>query len=197
MYSKGDYDLAGFCVGVVEEDEIIDGQSVQAGQTLIGLASSGPHSNGYSLIRKVLEVSGTSLDSDFQGKPIGDVLLEPTRLYVKPLLEVIKSFKVHALAHITGGGLLENLPRVMPDDCAAVIDSQSWTIPPIFNWLQEQGNIELTEMYRTFNCGIGMVLVVDTEARDAVIARLQELGESASVIGTIEARDDRDHVIIN
>ncbi len=197
MYSKGDYDLAGFCVGVVEEDEIIDGTQVKAGDQLIGLASSGPHSNGYSLIRKVLEVSNTPLDKDFNGRPIGDVLLEPTRLYVKPLLDVISKHDIHALAHITGGGLLENIPRVMPDDCAAVIDADSWETPAIFDWLQAQGNIDQIEMYRTFNCGVGMVLVVNPTDSDAILSRLRELGETANVIGKIEARAERDHVIIN
>ena len=186
MYSAGDYDLAGFCVGVVEEEDLIDGSKVKAGNALIGIASSGPHSNGYSLVRKVLEVSNTSLDEDFNGRPIGEVLLEPTRLYVKPLLDVISKFSVHALAHITGGGLLENIPRVMPENCAAIVDPSSWETPEIFNWLQEKGNIDQTEMYRTFNCGIGMVLIVENNHAQAVISRLSELGEQAFQIGQIE-----------
>ena len=186
MYSAGDYDLAGFCVGVVEEEDLIDGSKVKAGNALIGIASSGPHSNGYSLVRKVLEVSNTSLSEDFNGRPIGEVLLEPTRLYVKPLLDVISKFSVHALAHITGGGLLENIPRVMPENCAAIVDPSSWETPEIFNWLQEKGNIDQTEMYRTFNCGIGMVLIVENDQAQAVISRLSELGEQAFQIGQIE-----------
>lgn len=196
MYARGDYDLAGFCVGVVEEDEIIDGHKVKAGDRLIGIASSGPHSNGYSLIRKVLQVSGTSLNDDFDGRPIGEVLLEPTRLYIRPLLDIIRQFSVHALAHITGGGLLENLPRVMPASCTAVIDRSSWQTPAIFNWLQTSGNIEPAEMYRTFNCGIGMVLIVEETDVGPIIDRLTELGEQASLIGIIEERSDRDQVLI-
>ncbi len=196
MYSSGDYDLAGFCVGVVEEEDLIDGSNVKAGNALIGIASSGPHSNGYSLVRKVLEVSNTSLDEDFNGRPIGEVLLEPTRLYVKPLLDVISKFSVHALAHITGGGLLENIPRVMPENCAAIVDPASWETPEIFNWLQEKGNIEQTEMYRTFNCGIGMVLIVENDQAQAVIDRLSELGEKAFQIGLIDEKTNDDQVII-
>ncbi len=196
MYSAGDYDLAGFCVGVVEEEDLIDGSNVKAGNALIGIASSGPHSNGYSLVRKVLEVSNTNLDEDFNGCPIGEVLLEPTRLYVKPLLDVISKFSVHALAHITGGGLLENIPRVMPENCAAVVDPKSWKTPEIFNWLQEKGNIDQTEMYRTFNCGIGMVLIVENDQAKAVIDRLSELGEQAFKIGQIEENTNDNQVII-
>lgn len=196
MYTEGDYDLAGFCVGVVEEEDIIDGSQVKAGNALIGLASSGPHSNGYSLIRKVLEVSNTSLTEDFNGRPIGEVLLEPTRLYVKSLLDVISQFPLHALAHITGGGLLENIPRVMPENCAAIVDPNSWETPEIFNWLQKAGNIDQTEMYRTFNCGIGMVLIVDAEQAPAVIGRLNELGEQAFQIGHIEEKTNDEQVKI-
>jgi len=196
MYSAGDYDLAGFCVGVVEEEDLIDGSQVKAGNALIGIASSGPHSNGYSLVRKVLEVSDTSLNEDFNGRPIGEVLLEPTRLYVKSLLDVISKFSVHALAHITGGGLLENIPRVMPENCAAIVDPASWETPEIFNWLQEKGNIDQIEMYRTFNCGVGMVLIVEDDQAQAVIERLVELGEQAFKIGQINEKTGNDQVII-
>ncbi|MFK8067692.1 MAG: phosphoribosylformylglycinamidine cyclo-ligase [Gammaproteobacteria bacterium] len=196
MYSAGDYDLAGFCVGVVEEDQIIDGSQVKAGNALIGIASSGPHSNGYSLVRKVLEVSNTNLNDDFNGCPVGEVLLEPTRLYVKPLLDVIEAFSIHALAHITGGGLLENIPRVMPENCAAIIDPESWKTPEIFNWLQEKGNIDQTEMYRTFNCGVGMVLIVDDNQSEAIIKRLSDLGENAYKIGHIKEQKGDAQVII-
>ncbi len=197
MYAENDYDLAGFCVGVVEEDEVIDGSRVRAGDALIGLASSGPHSNGYSLIRKILKVSDTALDEDFHGRPIGEVLLEPTRIYVSPLLATIKRFPIHALAHITGGGLLENLPRVMPEGYTATINPDSWQTPSIFDWLQEMGNIEQTEMYRTFNCGIGMVLITATDQADAVIDHLASLGEQAFIIGHIdESTGDKPVVII-
>lgn len=197
MYAADDYDLAGFCVGVVERDKIITGQHVAVGDILIGMASSGPHSNGYSLVRKVVEVSGASLDDDFNGKPLGEVLLTPTRIYVKPLLELLKSVEVKSLAHITGGGLLENLPRVLPDNTAAVIDTTSWQRPIIFNWLQEKGNIKNTEMYRTFNCGVGMVLCVAKQDADKTIEILTAQGEQVSIIGHIEAASNGPQVILN
>ena len=187
MYEGEDYDLAGFCVGVVEKSRIISGDSVAAGDTLIALPSSGPHSNGYSLIRKVLEVSGASLDEPLDGRPLKDALLEPTRIYVKPLLDLFKSVDVKALAHITGGGLLENIPRVLPEHTNAVIHADSWTMPAAFSWLQQQGNISQREMYRTFNCGVGMVICVATEDADTAIAQLQAAGESPWIIGKIEA----------
>jgi phosphoribosylformylglycinamidine cyclo-ligase len=197
MYEGDDYDLAGFCVGIVEKSGIIDGAKVKAGDTLLGIASSGPHSNGYSLIRKVLEVSGAALDDDFHGRPLGEVLLEPTRIYVKPLLDLISKVEVHSLCHITGGGLPENLPRVLPADCRAVIDSASWQRPPIFDWLQQQGNIADAEMYRTFNCGIGMVVVVPGEQAELALETLKAAGEEAVVIGTIEAQSGGEQVVIN
>jgi phosphoribosylformylglycinamidine cyclo-ligase len=198
MYEGDDYDLAGFCVGVVEKAKIIDGSKVAAGDVLIGLASSGPHSNGYSLVRKIIEVSGADLSADFHGKPLGETLLTPTRIYVKPLLALLAKVDVHALAHITGGGLLENLPRVMPEGTQAIIDSQSWQRPPVFDWLQENGNVEANEMYRTFNCGVGMVLSVAAADVEQTLALLTEQGETASVIGRIEvATGDSEQVIVN
>jgi phosphoribosylformylglycinamidine cyclo-ligase len=198
MYDGGDYDLAGFCVGVVEKSRIIDGSKVAAGDVLIGLASSGPHSNGYSLVRKIIEVSGADLSEDFHGKPLGETLLTPTRIYVKPLLALLAKVDVHALAHITGGGLLENLPRVMPEDTQAIIDSSSWQRPPIFDWLQQHGKVEANEMYRTFNCGVGMVLCVAAADVDQTLALLSKHGESASVIGHIQAATgDAEQVIVN
>ncbi len=187
MYTEGDYDLAGFCVGVVEKDAIIDGSRVGVGDVLIGLASSGPHSNGYSLIRKVLEVRGVDVETPLEGSPIADLLLAPTRIYVRALLSLIAEQPVHGLAHITGGGLLENLPRVLPRDSRAVIDTQAWPQPPIFHWLQEEGGIADQEMYRTFNCGIGMVVVVPAEAAEAALDHLIDEGEMAWPIGRIEA----------
>ena len=196
MYQDDDYDLAGFCVGVVEKSRIIDGSQVASGDALIGLPSSGPHSNGYSLIRKVLEVSKAPLDSAFNGSTLGDALLAPTRIYVKPLLSLFEKVSVHALAHITGGGLLENLPRVMPVDTAAVVERQSWQRPAIFDWLQEQGNIEDNEMFRTFNNGLGMVLIVaDADVKDS-LEILQEQGESPQVIGRIETAQGDPQVIL-
>lgn len=197
MYEGDDYDLAGFCVGIVDKDRVIDGSKVGAGDVIIGLASSGPHSNGYSLIRKVLEVSGASLSDAFDGKTLGEVLLAPTRIYIKSLLELFKQVDVHALAHITGGGLTENLPRVLPENCRAVIDTQAWQRPEIFNWLQQQGNIEDAELYRTFNCGVGMTIVVPAEQADATVAQLNQAGENASIIGRIEALVDGEQVILN
>ena len=190
MYADDDYDLAGFCVGVVEKSKIIDGSRVASGDVLIGLAASGPHSNGYSLIRKIIEVSGADLSQAFNGRTLGETLLEPTRIYVKALLALLMQVDVHALAHITGGGLLENLPRVMPAGTRAVIDSGSWQRPAVFDWLQEQGNIAIDEMYRTFNCGVGMVLCVNPGDVEQTLAILAEQGENASIIGSIEAAED-------
>jgi len=198
MYAGDDYDLAGFCVGVVEKSKILDGSKVAAGDVLIGLAASGPHSNGYSLIRKIIEVSGAELSQPFEGRSLGETLLEPTRIYVKPLLALLADVEVHALAHITGGGLLENLPRVMPAGTRAVIDAGSWQRPAIFDWLQQQGNVTDAEMYRTFNCGVGMVLCVNEADVGQTLAVLAEEDESASVIGRIEAaKGDGEQVTID
>jgi phosphoribosylformylglycinamidine cyclo-ligase len=186
MYEGEDYDLAGFCVGVVEEDGIIDGGRVQPGDALIGLASSGAHSNGYSLIRKILQVSGADTAAPFDGRTLGEALLAPTRIYVKPLLALMKRCDVRALAHITGGGLLENIPRVLPDNCRATLDTSSWQEPELFRWLARAGNVERREMYRTFNCGIGMVVCVPQQDCDSAIAFLREQGETAWRLGAVE-----------
>ena len=183
MYPVGDYDLAGFCVGIVEKDQLIDGSKVQAGDKLIGIASSGPHSNGYSLIRKIIEVSGANLNEELNGQKLIDALMAPTKIYVKSLLELFKTVDVHALSHITGGGLIENLPRVMPNHTCAKIDSQAWQRPAVFDWLQEQGNVDKIEMHRTFNCGIGMVVVIAADQADTALAQLKVLGEQAWLIG--------------
>jgi len=187
MYQQGDYDVAGFCVGVVEKDRIIDGSKVAADDVLIGIASSGPHSNGYSLVRKIIEYCGASLSDTFGDSTLGETLLTPTRIYIKPLLELFKAVDVHALSHITGGGLLENLPRVMPAGTRAHIDCSAWARPAIFDWLQQQGNVTTEEMHRTFNCGIGMVLCVAPEDASKTIKRLQQQGEQAWQIGTIQS----------
>ena len=187
MYPPGEYDLAGFCVGVVEKDAILDGSRVAAGDVLLGLPSSGPHSNGYSLIRKVLERSGAALEQPFAGTTLGDCLLQPTRIYVKPLLRLLGKIPVRALAHITGGGISENLPRVLPVGCAAEIDLGSWSLPPIFRWLQEQGDIAEAEMLRTFNCGIGMIVCVAPADADAALAELRGAGESPLTIGRVSS----------
>jgi len=186
MYQGGDYDLAGFCTGVVEKSKIITAENVAAGNALIGVASSGPHSNGYSLIRKILEVSGTSLDEAFGDSTIGEILLTPTRIYVKPILELIKVVNVNAIAHITGGGLPENLPRVLPKDTKALINTDSWEWPEIFKWLQEKGNVETHEMYRTFNCGVGLVIAVPGDQAEKAISTLKKAGEEAWILGSVD-----------
>jgi phosphoribosylformylglycinamidine cyclo-ligase len=186
MYDGEDYDMAGFCTGVVEKSKIIDGTKVAAGDQLIALASSGPHSNGFSLIRKVLEVSNADTNQVIDGKTLGEHLLEPTRIYVKPLLELFKQVDVHALSHITGGGFWENIPRVLPESAKAVVKGDSWQWPTVFSWLQENGNITTHEMYRTFNCGVGMVLVVPADQLDNSINILKDLGENAWHLGEIQ-----------
>lgn len=185
MYHEGDYDLAGFCVGVVEKSEVIDGTAVKTGDTLIALGSSGAHSNGYSLIRKVLEVSGANPADLLEGKSLSEHLLAPTKIYVKSILQLIKQTDVHAIAHLTGGGFWENIPRVLPDNTKAVIDESSWQWPAIFNWLQEKGNISRYEMYRTFNCGVGMVIALPEKEVETALALLEQAGEKAWVIGKI------------
>ena len=184
MYNNQDYDLAGFCVGIVEKSAIIDGSAVGAGDALIGIASSGPHSNGYSLIRKILSQLE---ENNFTGNDLTATLLEPTRIYVKPLLQLMQRIPVHALAHITGGGLLENVPRMLPEGLCAKIKLNSWSHPQIFTWLQKQGNITDMEMYRTFNCGVGMVVCVAAKNLGNALAYLTEMGETAWQIGEVEA----------
>jgi phosphoribosylformylglycinamidine cyclo-ligase len=195
MYEGEDYDLAGFCVGVVEKADIIDGSKVAAGDALIALASSGPHSNGYSLIRKVLEVSQADPQQDLNGKPLIQHLLEPTKIYVKSLLKLIEASDVHAMAHITGGGFWENIPRVLPENCKAVIQGDSWQWPAVFNWLMENGNIAEYEMYRTFNCGVGMIVALPTDKVDAALALLAAEGEQAWLIGAIAAREGNEEQV--
>ncbi|PSJ45520.1 phosphoribosylformylglycinamidine cyclo-ligase [Zobellella taiwanensis] len=187
MYEAGDYDLAGFCVGVVEKSGIIDGSKVAAGDALIALGSSGPHSNGYSLIRKILEVSGADLNQPLGEGTLADALMAPTRIYVKPVLELIKQFDIHALSHITGGGFWENIPRVLPANARAVIDGASWQWPQVFQWLQQAGNVETFEMYRTFNCGVGMIIALPAEQAEAAVQFMRDAGENAWLIGRIDA----------
>ena len=185
MYEGDDYDVAGFCVGVVEKADIIDGTKVAAGDALIAVGSSGPHSNGYSLIRKVLEVSGADKSEELEGRTIGEHLLEPTKIYIKSALKMIEKHDIHAISHITGGGFWENIPRVLPEGTKAVIDGNSWEWPIIFKWLQEKGNVETHEMYRTFNCGVGLIVALPKDQADAAVALLKEEGENAWVIGEI------------
>lgn len=197
MYHNDDYDLAGFCVGVAEKSKLIDGSNVREGHALIGLGSSGPHSNGYSLIRKIIEVSGADVHETLENDAsIASALMQPTRIYVKNLLKLIAEQPVHALSHITGGGLLENLPRVLPEGCKAVIETSSWDLPAVFKWLQKNGNVETTEMYRTFNCGVGMVVCVPQDAAEKSIELLSALGEEAWVIGSIESKGDAEEAVV-
>ena len=187
MYEGEDYDLAGFCVGVVEHSKIIDGTKVKAGDVLIGVASSGAHSNGYSLLRKIIDVKNVNLEQKIYGRSLADVAMEPTRIYVKPLLELCKQVDVHAMAHITGGGLPGNLPRVLPDGAQAIVNESSWQWPELFKLLQREGGVEQFEMYRTFNCGVGMVIVVDAADADQTVQLLSDLGEKAWTMGHIAA----------
>ena len=198
MYHAGDYDLAGFCVGVVEKSEIIDGSRVKNGDALIALGSSGPHSNGYSLVRKVIDVAGINPATELiDNKPLSEHVLAPTKIYVKSVLALIKQADVHAIAHLTGGGFWENIPRVLPKNTKAVIDEKSWKWPSVFNWLQEKGNIDTYEMYRTFNCGVGMVIALPQEQVETALAILKQAGENAWLIGRIEhAEDDAEQVVI-
>ncbi|MEH2919833.1 phosphoribosylformylglycinamidine cyclo-ligase [Samsonia erythrinae] len=198
MYHGEDYDVAGFCVGVVEKSDIIDGSRVQHGDVLVALASSGPHSNGYSLVRKVLDVSNTDPEQfQLEGKPLADHLLAPTKIYVKSVLSLIEKVDVHAISHLTGGGFWENIPRVLPEGMQATIDESSWQWPAVFNWLQQAGNISRHEMYRTFNCGVGMIIVLPAKQADEAVALLNRSGESAWKIGVITQTDAGDSVVIN
>lgn len=195
MYSKDDYDLAGFCVGVVEKHNIIDASKVSHGDALIALASSGPHSNGYSLIRKVIEISNADLKQNLEQEnsaaSLGDALLTPTRIYVSSIHEVIKQVPIHAMAHITGGGLLENIPRVLPANTQAVLDQKSWQLPAVFEWLKENGNIDDMEMHRTFNCGIGMVVIVDSNDAEKTISAFNNAGETAWLLGQVDTNSSK------
>jgi len=189
MYADGDYDLAGFCVGAVERSDLLDGSRVAPGDVIVGIASSGVHSNGFSLVRRIASDRGWDLAAEapfLPGVTLGEALLEPTRIYVKALLPLIRDNLVHGLAHITGGGLLENVPRVLPEGRRAEIDADKWEFPPLFSLLQDGGNVAPEEMARTFNCGIGMVAIVAPRDADRVIAGLQQAGERAQVIGQIE-----------
>ncbi|MHB8347444.1 MAG: phosphoribosylformylglycinamidine cyclo-ligase [Acidiferrobacterales bacterium] len=196
MYAAGDYDLAGFCVGVVEKSRIIDGTSVNPGDALIGIASSGPHSNGYSLIRRIIQERDARLGDPFAEGSLADALIAPTRIYVKPLLRLIGSLPVHALAHITGGGLPGNVPRVLPAGTRAVINSRAWRRPAIFDWLQEGGNVANEEMYRAFNCGVGMVVAVAAADAPEAVRILEDGGEKASIIGHVEAHSGDSELVI-
>ncbi|PIT23089.1 phosphoribosylformylglycinamidine cyclo-ligase [Snodgrassella alvi] len=194
MYPDGEYDLAGFAVGVVEKEQVINGRSIVAGDIVLGLASNGIHSNGYSLVRKIIERTQPELDAEFEnGKTLRQAIIAPTRLYVKPILAALKQFTIKGMAHITGGGISENVPRILPDNTVAAIDTQSWPLPKLFQWLQQAGQVDMQEMYRTFNCGIGMVVIVDAADAVAVQHFLQQQGETVYQIGTIRTRQSDEH----
>ncbi len=194
MYPVGEYDLAGFAVGVVEKSKIITGENITAGDVVLGLASNGAHSNGYSLVRKIIERSHPDLNAKFDGeRTLADCIMAPTRLYVKPLLSLMQTITVKGMAHITGGGITENVPRVLPNNVVADIDSKTWQMPKLFHWLREGGNVEAQEMFRTFNCGIGMVVVVAAADADAAINQLNAAGEKVTRIGIIRARNGDEH----
>jgi phosphoribosylformylglycinamidine cyclo-ligase len=194
MYPAGEYDLAGFAVGVVEKADIITGLDIAEGDVVLGLASNGAHSNGYSLVRKIIERSRPDLSAKFDGeRTLGEVIMAPTRIYVKPLLQLMKSVAVKGMAHITGGGITENVPRVLPSNVVADIDGKSWKRPKLFDWLQQQGNVAEAEMFRTFNCGIGMAVIVASKDADMAIRELEASGEKVFRIGAIRARKDDEH----
>ncbi len=188
MYPAGEYDLAGFAVGCVDKESIINGTTIAAGDVVLGLASSGAHSNGYSLIRKLIDKSGIDFESDFHGRKFKDVVMAPTRIYVKPLLALIAAMPIKGMAHITGGGITENIPRVLPAGLTAEVKKGSWTMPPLFTWLQAQGNVADLEMYKTFNCGIGMAVIVSKDQAAAAQKLLQDAGETVFEIGHIRAQ---------
>ncbi len=187
MYHGEDYDLAGFCVGIVEKDAIIDGSATRAGDVVLGLPSSGPHSNGFSLIRKILQVAGAGLETSVDGVSLIDRLMAPTRIYVKPLLRLIAELPVHGLSHITGGGLVENIPRVLPDGLEVVLERKAWRREAVFDWLQREGQVADAEMYRVFNCGIGMTIHLPPGNADRAIGILRELGQEALIIGEVRS----------
>ncbi|ENF8750085.1 phosphoribosylformylglycinamidine cyclo-ligase [Vibrio fluvialis] len=195
MYEGEDYDVAGFCVGVVEKEDIIDGSKVAVGDALLAVGSSGPHSNGYSLVRKILEVSGADKNEMLEGKTIGEHLLQPTKIYIQSGLKLIAEHDIHAISHITGGGFWENIPRVLPQGTKAVIDGSSWEWPVIFQWLQEKGNVNTHEMYRTFNCGVGLVIALPKDQAQAAVELLQQEGENAWVIGEIAAAQENEEQV--
>jgi phosphoribosylformylglycinamidine cyclo-ligase len=188
MYPDGEYDLAGFAVGAVEKSRIIDGKKISPGDVVLGLASSGAHSNGYSLVRKILDVAKPDLNADFHGRPLSDVLIAPTRIYVKPLLALMEKIDIHGLVHITGGGLVENIPRVLQPDLTAVLHRDAWQMPPLFTWLQQHGGVEDAEMHRVFNCGIGMTVIVAKDKADETEAMLRQSGETVFRLGEIRER---------
>ena len=194
MYPDGEYDLAGFAVGVVEKDQIITGRDIVAGDVILGLASNGIHSNGYSLVRKIIDHAQPNLDAELTpSQTLREAILAPTRLYVKPILAALKQFSIKGMAHITGGGITENVPRILPNNTVANINTNSWSLPKLFQWLQQAGQVQMQEMYRTFNCGIGMVIIVDAKEATTIQQFLQQQGETVYQIGTVQARQGNEH----
>lgn len=194
MYPDGEYDLAGFAVGVVEKDQIITGRDIVAGDVILGLASNGIHSNGYSLVRKIIDHAQPNLDAELTpSQTLREAILAPTRLYVKPILAALKQFSIKGMAHITGGGITENVPRILPDNTVANINTDSWSLPKLFQWLQQAGQVQMQEMYRTFNCGIGMVIIVDAKEATTIQQFLQQQGETVYQIGTVQTRQGNEH----
>jgi phosphoribosylformylglycinamidine cyclo-ligase len=189
MYDAGEYDLAGFCVGAVEKNKIINGSNVKEGNLVLGLTSSGAHSNGYSLIRKIISHSKVDLNKDFYGEKLSDVLMKPTKIYVKSILSLIEKVNVNAMAHITGGGIIENIPRILPNQLTAKINKQSWKLPHLFEWLKDEANLDDTELYKTFNCGIGMAIIVDEKDAQEASNILRKYGEEVYIIGSIKQSD--------
>ncbi|CCD29511.1 Phosphoribosylformylglycinamidine cyclo-ligase (AIRS) (Phosphoribosyl-aminoimidazole synthetase) (AIR synthase) [Candidatus Glomeribacter gigasporarum BEG34] len=196
MYPGGEYDLAGFAVGVVEKKAIIDGRSMTAGDIVIGLASSGIHSNGYSLVRRMIERARPDLNAELDGRSLADALMAPTRIYVKPIRALLERAPIKGIAHITGGGLIENIPRALPESLCAELDACAWPRPPVFEWLREHGQLAETDMQRVFNCGIGMALVVDAGIADAALTQLLDAGEAAWRIGSIRARQAHEPQVV-
>ena len=186
IYQSGDFDLAGFCVGLVDFDNIIDGSSIEVDNVVIGMFSSGPHSNGYSLIRKIIDIQKSNLESKFNDATLGDALIEPTIIYVKPILNVIGKFPINGIAHITGGGFKENIERILPNHCNALIETSCWNQPDVFNWIQNEGKISEDEMFNTFNCGIGMVLIIKENHASEIMETFLKLGYQSTQIGYIE-----------
>lgn len=198
MYPDGEYDLAGFAVGCVDKSEIIDGTTIQAGDVVLGLAASGAHSNGYSLIRKLIDQSEIDLNADFHGKPFKEVIMAPTKLYVKSILALKAALPIKGMAHITGGGITENIPRILPEGLTAEIKSDAWTLPPLFTWLQAQGNIPANEMYKTFNCGVGMAVIVSADVAEQAAKMLSDAGETVYQLGSIreQAADEAQTIVV-
>jgi len=195
MYKGNEYDLAGFCVGAVDKEKIIDGSNVNDGDILLGISSSGAHSNGYSLIRKIISEKRADLNSSFDNKTLGEVLMQPTKIYTKSLLALLKVEKIHAMAHITGGGLIENIPRVIPNDLKAVINKNAWEMPHLFEWIKSEANLSEDELFKTFNCGIGMVLIIKQQSKDKIINSLKNSKEEVYEIGKIIKKDTNDSQI--